>query len=994
MSASPSVVPSSVTVPPGTGAVHPPGSGEPTLPLAPEPVPESGAGNEHRRPAFVPMWQRHDEAEPPSGSPTGRRRRVALVLIALSVAAGLVGVGLVGVVLRRAGDTSESTTAAKATKAATASTTEATTSSAAGTSSIAPVDALEPLAASVRVLAGGPDAMGNGGGAERALLRRPTAVVRVGVGLVIADAGGLRLVRPDGRIEGVEVDDLAQNFRIDHLAALSSGRLLAVDESTDRFAVIDGIGTSSVSATAAALDGIVSPVDVVGDGRGGAIIADPGSGSVWRWEPNAKPMRLLGSLLAPVHVAALDGGGALVTDRGTGLILRIDAPNQATVIAADPAIASRVAGAPVVLRSTPIAAVADNDGGVQVLMADGAISRVPLRPLINDRAALLAEFLAGATSLAADDGATLVVASGERRIQRLVVSEPGPATLSTVIGDAPWPRVDLDVLQATDVMLIDPTGIAVRPDGTVVVVDRGTNVIWELDEDGSAKRLAGTGTWGTSADNPDALASAIASPTEVAVRGDGTVVFTEPTFGRIRAVLTDGSLVTLAGPTIAEPDLTLFSPGPLALDGQGALLSGDRFAGGMWSITESGVRPVPGAAPPTRFAFAAAERNGAVVAMDAFGKAVRIEGGAVSGGAQRLVSPDEIVVSGTSDGSDVIVAVASDRTERGRTPQRSDAFSVIRRSAFDRTRSAHIAAMAARNGSVFLATSGLRGAVSETDGAGDLPLTSTSLGDDGGRANETALSDPVALDAVDDGTLIVTDRGGGRIRSLRAGQFATLAGNGGVTTRNDARANAFEQSLADLRDAHVGDDGTVTVIDGSRLLAVDGTGLVNERVVRDPAGDIVSLRSIDEDSDGTMLGVTDDGRLLRIGDAGSTILTTEPALAKVRVQTNNAVWGVTNSGRVVRLVGGRFVEVETPRDLAVIASDERDGRLAVVGRDGAVAVRIAGRWFRLSPSTTVTPDRRTNRPAAPRPTDIAVLPDGAIVVADAGRDSLLVYRES
>ena len=103
---------------------------------------------------------------------------------------------------------------------------------------------------------------------------------------------------------------------------------------------------------------------------------------------------------------------------------------------------------------------------------------------------------------------------------------------------------------------------------------------------------------------------------------------------------------------------------------------------------------------------------------------------------------------------------------------------------------------------------------------------------------------------------------------------------------------------------------------------------------------------------------------------------------------------MTNAGGVVRLVGDRFVPVDTPRDLPVIASDERDGRLAIVGRDGTVAVRLQGRWFRLDPATALTPDRRTNRPAAPRPTDIAVLPDGGIVVADAGRDSLLVYRES
>lgn len=963
-----------------------PDGGHPSNPdrTSPPPRPQAAlhekAGSPGTRtPEFAERWQRGDASEPPVLRPRHRRWRLAVGLLVIVVAAWLTAVGLT-----RGSDDSGSPR----------STTGPTTSSTAASSEVAPVAALEPLAATVRVLAGGPDALGNGGAAERSLLRRPTAVVRLRAGLAVADAGVLRLVRPDGRIEGIEIAGLARNFRIDHLAALANGTLLAVDESTARFAVVRGVGSPSVTAVPAAGPGIVSPVGVVGDGNGGALIADPGSGSVWRWSAVAPPTRLLTSLLAPVHVAALSDGGALVTDRGTGLVVRVDGNGPAEVIAADPTIASRVSGSPVILRSTPIAAVADGSDGVLVLMVDGSVSQFPLRPSADDRASPVTEYLAGATSLVADGRSTLIIAPGERRIQRLVVDNPGRATLSTVLGDVRWPRFDPDALLARDVVLIDPTGIAVRPGGSVVVADRGTNSIWQLEEDGSAKRLAGTGSWGDSADNPDAPASSIASPTDVAVGADGSVVFTEPEFGRIRAVLPDGSLVTLAEPRIAEPDLTLFSPGPLAVDGRGVVLSGDRFRGGMWALTSSGMRSVPGVGPPTRYVFAAADRNGSVVAMDAYGEAVRIEEGSVSAGAQDLVAVGEIVVAGTSDGVTILVATAPDGDGGGRRPGGSDDFPVIRRSAYDASRGARITAMASSRGRPLLATSGLRGAVVAADRDGEFPLTSTSIGDDEGRANETALSDPVALDAADDGTLLVTDRGSGRIRSLRAGRLATIAGNGGMSERNDQRANAFGQSLGDLRDAHTNRDGTVSVVDGHRVLRIDGAGLVNERVVRDPTGLVVNLRSIDEGPDGALLGVAEDGRLLRIDDDGSTILTEEPALAKVRVHTNGAIWAVTDAGRLVQLVGDRFVEVETPPDLAVIASDERDGRLGVVGRDGTVAVRAAGRWFRLRPSTTVTPDRRTNRLAEARPTDIAMLADGGIVIAVAGRDALLVYRTS
>ena len=948
----------------------------------------------------APPWERPDFENAPVDRPR-RRFRGAVELVALGLIATVVGFGL-----NRVATTNNNSQAADTSATATTST--------AATSSVPPVSALRALQSSVRILAGGPDAMGNGGTAERVLLRRPTSVARIRAGIVFADAGMLRLLRPDGRIEGVEIDRLPENVLIDHVAALTNGRVLAVDESSVRFFVLEGVGSSVVTAVPAASGDIVSPVHVVGDGGGGALIADPGSGSVWRWSSGSAPVRILGGLVAPVHVGALGGGAALVTDRGAGLVLRIDGPNQATVIASSVIgpTSSPATSKPLVvaLRSTPIAAVLDRANGVQVLMLDGAISRLALRPAVNDRASIVTEFLGGATSLVADGDATIIVESGERRIRQVVTSEPGRAAVRNVLGETRWPRFNPDALRAKAVVLIDPTGTAVRPDGSVVVADRGANIVWQLNEDGSAERLAGNGTWGNSTDAPDATASSIASPTDVALSVDGTVIFTEPTFGRIRGIRPDGSLVTvMKSPGIdgvpservgdgtarlRAGELTVFSPGPVAVNGQGVLIAGDRFTGGLWTITPGGVVPVKGAGPPTKFAFAATERAGSIVAMDPFGKAVRVVGGSVIVGAEGLVEEGEIVRTGTSDGSGVVVAVASDGVANRGRAQPSDDFAVLRRQDSDGPRSARVVSMSSFQGSLFVATNGLRGSVLRIGGDADIPLTSTALGEDQGRGNETNLADPVALDATDDGTLVITDRGGGRVRSLRAGQLGTLAGNGTVDRQNDPKANASGQSLSELRDAQANRNGTTTMVDGSRLLTVDGTGLVVERTVTEANADKLILRSIDQGPDGATLAVADDGRLFRIDAKGATILTTAPALSNVRTANDGTVWGVTNTGRVVRLEGDRFVNVETPRNLAVIACDERDGRLVVVGRDGTVALRTGGEWFRMSPSTTVSADRRTNRVATPRPTDVTVLPDGGVVVADAGRDALLVYRAS
>ena len=141
-----------------------------------------------------------------------------------------------------------------------------------------------------------------------------------------------------------------------------------------------------------------------------------------------------------------------------------------------------------------------------------------------------------------------------------------------------------------------------------------------------------------------------------------------------------------------------------------------------------------------------------------------------------------------------------------------------------------------------------------------------------------------------------------------------------------------------------------------------------------------------------MFAVGDDGMLVRLTTSAVTVVTTSPSLACVRVATDGTVVGVTNGGGLVGLRCAAFITIQTPQDLPVVSVDERNGRLVALGRDGTVVERVDGRWRRLEPSTTIVTDRRANHAASPVPTDIAISDDGTILVADAGRDAVLVYR--
>ena len=100
---------------------------------------------------------------------------------------------------------------------------------------------------------------------------------------------------------------------------------------------------------------------------------------------------------------------------------------------------------------------------------------------------------------------------------------------------------------ATNASFSHPVGIAVAPDGTVFVADRGNNRIRRIGPDGYIHTVAGNGTAAYSGDDGPATNAALNQPESVALGLDGSLYIADRDNHRVRRVDTGGIITTVAG---------------------------------------------------------------------------------------------------------------------------------------------------------------------------------------------------------------------------------------------------------------------------------------------------------------------------------------------------------------------------------------------------------------------------------------------------------------
>jgi hypothetical protein len=136
------------------------------------------------------------------------------------------------------------------------------------------------------------------------------------------------------------------------------------------------------------------------------------------------------------------------------------------------------------------------------------------------------------------DGIIVVADTSNARI-RLITSE---GVVTTLAGDGPGFADGTGAVARFD----SPQGVAVRPDGIIVVADADNNRIRLVTPEGIVTTLAGSGGGGGFADGTGAAAR-FNYPSGVALLSNGDIVVADQINSRIRLVTPGGVVSTLAG---------------------------------------------------------------------------------------------------------------------------------------------------------------------------------------------------------------------------------------------------------------------------------------------------------------------------------------------------------------------------------------------------------------------------------------------------------------
>ncbi len=139
------------------------------------------------------------------------------------------------------------------------------------------------------------------------------------------------------------------------------------------------------------------------------------------------------------------------------------------------------------------------------------------------------------------DGSLYIVDAGASRVRRVAPD----GIITTVAGNGQYDFTG-DGGPATSATLAYPYGVAVAPDGSLIIADSDNVRIRRVTPDGKIDTIAGNGEYGFSGDGGPAKQAAIGWVLSVSIAPDGTIYFSDD-FSRIRKISKDGIITTVAG---------------------------------------------------------------------------------------------------------------------------------------------------------------------------------------------------------------------------------------------------------------------------------------------------------------------------------------------------------------------------------------------------------------------------------------------------------------
>lgn len=601
-------------------------------------------------------------------------------------------------------------------------------------------------AGTVRTFAGGAAAptvetpgaaIGDGGPADRAVLRDPTGVAVAPDGSVyIADTG-------NSRVRRVGTD----------------GVITTVAGNGEEGDAVDGGG-----ATTSPLD---QPVGVAIAPDGALLVADRRDHRVWKVKGDVMTVfagtgdagmsgdggqARAAQLNEPTGIAVDGRGRVLIADRLNNRIRRVAAGVITTIAGADGA-----------------ACAEDRTG------CDGGFG--------GDGAAATKARLNGPESVTVDeDGSVVVADTGNRRVRRIALN----GVIDTIGGTGG--SFAGNGGRAVGAALLGPAGVAVGPGGDVYVADTGHHRVRKVVASGDIKTIAGDGARSCSADAAAALvcpgrfagdggpatAASLSFPSGLAVTQSGTVYVADAGNNVVRRIDPAGTITTVAGNRANAPD---GSCPPTSLYGEGSATS----------LCLAG--PVAVAVDAAGVVFIADTGNNRVLKVDSAGSATTVAGGVVAlpgallppGAPARLVGL--AAPRGVAVGPEGVLLIADTENHRLLKVDATGAASVVAgtgvRGATGDGAAATAATLAApaglsadASGNVFVADTGnhrirriAASGVITTYAGGAAPAPGSFQGDRGAPAAAT-LAAPAAVAAGTANRVFIADTAHDRVRGV------------------------------------------------------------------------------------------------------------------------------------------------------------------------------------------------------------------------------------
>lgn len=432
---------------------------------------------------------------------------------------------------------------------------------------------------------GSPGAGGDGGPAQQARVSYPAGIALKNEAIYFADSGSQRI----RKIDHGTITSLPWYFP--QPIGLHAGR-------TGTLWICDTLGTGASPP----VEGVklAHCVDAADDYLGRVYLSD--GSVVWQVAADGARTRVAGNgapgtygdggpaveahLRGPVSVAADPSGGYYIAEQQNGRIRYVDAGGVISTFAAGLEGARGVA-----VDTAGTVAVSDtvND---RVLLYDPSGRLIDASPrqrpdhLVFDARGVLylAETGAGRISRRQPGGTWETFA--EVNAPRGIAVDPEGSVYTISYRQIVRIHADgnRDLITGPGV-LVDPAGLSLMPDGTLLAADAGGHQVWRILADGRLQLVAGTGTRGFSAESGAALNVALDSPSAVLYRPGGTILVCDTGNHRVRLLAPGADQIRLrnaasgaAGSLVPGELLTLGIAGSLEVlfDGVSATLVDQR----------------------------------------------------------------------------------------------------------------------------------------------------------------------------------------------------------------------------------------------------------------------------------------------------------------------------------------------------------------------------------------------------------------------------------